>query len=117
MNKAVFVIIGIVAAAAVVNMFFALSEDQNQIPTPTVTPRVPEQNPQTEEPSVLWAEQPVTFRDSKGYIPEVVTSQNWANGDALQACKVMIDEQAIPGTTNDPDVNWCMEFVQAHMEL
>lgn len=117
MNKAIFVIIGIVAAAGVVSVSFMLSEDQSQIPTPTVTPRIPEQSPQIEEPSVIWAEQLVTFRDSKGYIPEVVTSQKWANGDALQACKVMIDEQAVPETANDPDVNWCMEFVQAHMDL
>jgi len=105
-----YAIIGTVAIAIGAGALFMLTEDQNQIPNSTpVAPQIPKQ---TSESADEWAELPVTFMDSNGHIPEVVVSQNWANGDALQACTVILEDPVIIETFDEPDLNWCIEFIK-----
>ena len=64
-----------------------------------------------------WAEKSVTFMDSNGHIPKVMISQNWANGDALLACSMIVEDPTILDVTEEFDLNWCREFLKVHMIL
>jgi hypothetical protein len=126
MNKArIYAIIGIAVVAAAAGIFSMLNQDlidgqiqdriqipgSNTAPIPQVVPQIPEQ---PSKPSDDWAEQPATFKDSTNHIPEVVVSHNWTNGDALQACRLILEDPTILETSEQLDLNWCREFVQAH---
>ena len=120
MNKVrIYAVIGIAVVAAAAGVFFMLNQDRIQIPNsntntapiPQVVPQIPEQ---PSKPSDDWAEQPAAFKDSKNHIPEVVVSHNWTNGDALQACRLILEDPTILETSEQLDLNWCREFVQAH---
>lgn len=108
-----YAVIGFAVAALIAGLLLVTNE-QNQIPNPEVSQSpLPTPTPQSDSTFDEWLEQPVTFRDSDGNIPDIMTSQEWTNGDALQACTIMLEAQPIVGESNDPDVNWCQEFVEA----
>lgn len=108
---AVSIIIGIVAAAAIGVAVLSLAEqDQTQTPVP----RVSQPSPQTAgEPADKWDDEPVTFRDSLGYIPDVMISQQWTNGDASQACGLILEDTNVASTVTAEDLNWCTEFMNS----
>ena len=55
--------------------------------------------------------------DSNDHIPKVTISQNWANGDALLACSMIVEDPTILDVTEEFDLNWCREFLKTHMIL
>ena len=122
-----YVIIGIVIITIGVTAFFMLTQDQTQdqseISSPQVTPQIPKQTNESSDKIKItvsfdtWAEKSVTFMDSNGHIPKVMISQNWANGDALLACSMIVEDPTILDVTEEFDLNWCREFLKVHMIL
>ena len=126
-----YVIIGIVIIAIGVTAFFMLTQDQTQdqtqvqseISSPQVIPQIPKQTSESSDKIKItvsfdiWAEKSVTFMDSNDHIPKVTISQNWANGDALLACSMIVEDPTILDVTEEFDLNWCREFLKTHMIL
>lgn len=111
MNQAVYAVIGIIAVAVAAAVVLSLNQE-NELPTPEVI-QVPREETPTDT-SEEWIEQMVTFRDSRGHIPEVMVSQKWANGDALHACSIMVDDPSVGQTVSEADLSWCKEFLAAY---
>ncbi|MEM2760353.1 MAG: hypothetical protein QXU32_11675 [Nitrososphaerales archaeon] len=105
--RGVIVLSGVVAAVAAILILYQNEADTSVALHKESTSLLPPQTLAKHEP---WSEQLVNFTDSEGYIPAPMISQRFTNGDALLACRLMLETHT---ADDEKDFKWCIEFLNS----